>query len=139
MTEIEAWYTHGMSLAKVSICGEKGCPGRRACRLCRRMVEAKRRAQGKVKLRASRAKKPEPVAVGSLGGAPDSTAMNLSQLQPGPVLPPRELSIFEKRDEVGSCKRCGVPTDQWYKRTLDQARVRLCMRCQRESEAEAVQ
>ncbi len=106
------------------------------------MVEAKRRAQGKVKPRPSRAKhgetSSEPGGVNFPGLLPQPPGIDLSNVEPGPVLPPRELAIFEKV-EVGACKRCGVPTDQWYKRTIDQAKVRLCLRCQRESEAEVVQ
>lgn len=76
---------------------------------------------------------------GTLGGAADSAATNLSQgidlshVIPGPDLKPRELGPGKDR---GWCKRCGEMTDQWYQRTLDQAKVRLCKRCKRESEAE---
>ncbi len=72
-----------------------------------------------------------------LGGAPASAAMNsgmsLDHLTPGPDLKPRSPGLDP---DQGWCKRCGEMTDQWYQRTLDQAKVRLCKRCKRESEAE---
>ena len=125
---------------RVSICGQESCPGRRACRACRRIVEAKRRAE-----RKANAPKQEPVVVASLGSAPASAAMNLNQgidlshVTPGLDLKPREASVFTQPVELGWCKRCGELTPEWYKRNLDQSMVRLCRRCQRESEAEAVQ
>lgn len=145
-----AWYIQGMPPKRVSICGEVTCPGRRACRACRRIVEAKRRAEGKVKDRPSRvileppdifrdAVKWDGARPASLGTAPASAVMNVSQgidlshLKPGPELKPREPG---PGDDRGWCKRCGELTDQWYQRTLDQARVRLCKRCKRESEAD---
>ncbi len=70
---------------------------------------------------------------GTLGGAADSVAMNLDHLTPGPDLKPRSSGLGP---DQGWCKRCGEATDQWYQRTLDQARIRLCKRCKRESEAE---
>ena len=97
-------------------------------------MEGKRRAE-----RKANPPKREPVVVASLGSAPASAAMNLTQgidlshVTPGPDLNPRELGPGNNR---GWCKRCGEMTDQWYQRTLDQAKIRLCKRCQRESEAE---
>ncbi len=73
-----------------------------------------------------------------LGGAVDSAAMNLSQLQPGPVMPEKVERPYTPPDERGWCRRCSELTDQWYQRTLDQAKIRLCKRCKRESEAEIV-
>ncbi len=128
------WYIQGMPPKRVSICGSEGCPGRRACRACRRIVEAKRRADGKVQPRRDTSKAPPHIAALAVGVV-SAEVLKLDHLTPGPELKPREPGPGDNR---GWCKRCGELTDQMYQRTLDQAKVRLCKRCQRESEAELV-
>ena len=103
-------------------------------------MEAKRRAEGKVPVRASRLNEAGPATSGAalIADAVGNGAikpMDLSHLTPGPDLKPRSPGLDP---DQGWCKRCGEMTDQWYQRTLDQARVRLCKRCKRESEAELV-
>ena len=59
-------------------------------------------------------------------------------LTPGPVMPEKVERPYVLPENQGWCKRCSELTDQWYQRTLDQAKIRLSKRCQRESEAELV-
>lgn len=92
------------------------------------MVEAKRRAAGKVKERA-----PRMTVVSEAVGTPVVSSFLPPGVGPGPDLKPRSPGLDP---DQGWCKRCGEMTDQWYQRTLDQAKVRLCKRCKRESEAE---